>query len=215
MLCHNCGKRIADDARFCGFCGSSVGKKACPSCGQEVEAGMAYCSFCGSRVDAAGAASTNRLPVARPAAGYQNQATVAGTNAYNSSTVAYGQTTGPLKSVEVTWFDKEVKAMGFSEATGTLSIYPNRLELKKKMGSSKSYLAGGVIGLAVSAAMVKKDPPVIFQMNQIANIREAKYGASVRIILEMKNGETNMFVANKKLEREFHECADLIRIHMR
>lgn len=66
MFCLMCGKEIADNSRFCPYCGEKVEllpqKKVCPSCGQEMESDMLYCNQCGTKLDA----GAGRQPAAQP-----------------------------------------------------------------------------------------------------------------------------------------------------
>lgn len=52
--CSSCGKPIAMNAAFCGFCGNRVVEaptvKYCPSCGEALEPNAAFCANCGNRL---------------------------------------------------------------------------------------------------------------------------------------------------------------------
>lgn len=205
MFCMNCGNQIEDDAKFCGYCGAPTEqKKICPSCGREIGEQMIYCSFCGTKADASetgsGAPKATMMPTVQQ-------------NTYNPVPATNYQSGGKLKTADVTWYKKEVK-IGFSEAAGTLTVYRNRLELKKTMGSNKSYAIAGVIGMAISASKAKGEVPVIFPMNQIANVREGQYGIGKqkKMVLEMKNGEEHMFIGK---EKDIQDCIMLVRANIR
>ena len=52
MKCYACGEILADDARFCGFCGADQSKRsreeiACSHCGQPMAAEDRFCGCCG------------------------------------------------------------------------------------------------------------------------------------------------------------------------
>lgn len=47
MICPKCHKEISDDALFCQYCGTPLGKKICPSCKAENEMDALFCAHCG------------------------------------------------------------------------------------------------------------------------------------------------------------------------
>lgn len=60
MKCPNCSKEIADNAVFCGFCGTSLADRVhipevciCPQCQTENKPGSKFCVRCGTRLDVA------------------------------------------------------------------------------------------------------------------------------------------------------------------
>jgi len=78
--------------------------------------------------------------------------------------------------------------VGIAKATGRLSVYDNRLEFKKEMGSSLGG-AFGLVGMAVARSQVKKDPIDVYALDQIANVRLGKYGGIYNtLVVTMKDG---------------------------
>lgn len=54
MICKHCGKEIADDVKFCNYCGKRAdGQKACPSCGALLPEDSMFCSSCGANLKGA------------------------------------------------------------------------------------------------------------------------------------------------------------------
>lgn len=59
MICSKCGNEIADNAKFCRFCGAKAEpkkiekteKRICASCGAELKNHMKFCVSCGSAVE--------------------------------------------------------------------------------------------------------------------------------------------------------------------
>lgn len=52
MKCKHCNSEIADNIKFCSFCGKKVDKKfECPYCHNELKNETKFCTFCGSPVD--------------------------------------------------------------------------------------------------------------------------------------------------------------------
>ena len=82
---------------------------------------------------------------------------------------------------------------GYSAASGTLSVYQDRMEFKKKTGSALS-ARGGEIGLRLSAAVAKDDPIEVYELEQISELREGKYMRLYNtLVVAMKNGEVWSF----------------------
>lgn len=185
MICDNCGNEVADGMKFCGYCGTKVGTVK----------------------------ADNVLPK-EATADPQNprqHVTFPATFEELFGDVPMFQNDNVLKTIDVvTWYKGEVK-VAYGDATGKLSIYRNRIELKRITGKKKVTFYG--IATKISTENVKNAAPVIFQMNQIAWVRESKYaGIWKSMILEMKNGEKHTFVVGNK---ETQECIDLIRANIR
>ena len=53
VTCASCAAENPDGKRFCGSCGSALGR-ACLSCDATLEAGQRFCFDCGTPVDGAG-----------------------------------------------------------------------------------------------------------------------------------------------------------------
>jgi len=55
MRCKRCGQQIADNSKFCDFCGAKIESKAakifCGNCGREIEPGSDFCGFCGTPIN--------------------------------------------------------------------------------------------------------------------------------------------------------------------
>lgn len=68
MKCHNCGKEIADSARFCPHCGSEQHKERhCAHCGATLRPEAKFCPHCGQPVSGNQPPQNNRLnPANRP-----------------------------------------------------------------------------------------------------------------------------------------------------
>ena len=50
-FCGHCGSPMSPDARFCGHCGTAApAARTCSYCGTEADAGSLYCSHCGKRL---------------------------------------------------------------------------------------------------------------------------------------------------------------------
>lgn len=47
MICPKCHKEISDDALYCQYCGTPLGKKICPSCRAENDMDALFCAHCG------------------------------------------------------------------------------------------------------------------------------------------------------------------------
>ena len=58
MKCIHCGKTVADEARYCKFCGTRL-RRTCTACGAALDADARFCSACGAEALA-------ELDLARP-----------------------------------------------------------------------------------------------------------------------------------------------------
>lgn len=69
MFCGNCGKQIAEGAKFCAGCGQPVtpaGPPACPGCGTVIAEGAAFCGNCGHDLRGSGMPSSAANPPVAP-----------------------------------------------------------------------------------------------------------------------------------------------------
>lgn len=48
-ICSNCKKEIAEDMKFCPYCGTPK-QKTCPKCGKELNSEVAFCPYCGTKI---------------------------------------------------------------------------------------------------------------------------------------------------------------------
>lgn len=74
MYCNNCGKEVADNMKFCTYCGEKiewaeqptvqkeVGVK-CSKCGNSVESGVRFCTYCGEEIIPNSVGAENNIPV--------------------------------------------------------------------------------------------------------------------------------------------------------
>jgi membrane protease subunit (stomatin/prohibitin family) len=52
VVCHSCGKSVANGSKFCPECGAKLNvKKFCSNCGAELKAGAKFCSECGTKAE--------------------------------------------------------------------------------------------------------------------------------------------------------------------
>ena len=212
MFCMKCGKVIPDAARFCPYCGSQAAggpeqqaARNCPKCGHKVAAGLLFCDQCGNKMDQKPRLQSwnEAQPKPRPQTERMPQQTQEVPQARKAAETQSGSDVRVdmerPRPVTVSWYRGDVK-VGVAKATGLLSVYADRLEYDKKLGSSGAAMFG-LVGLAVSSSRAKKDGPVIFYMSDIASARSGRYmGAFPSMVLRMKNGEEHSFVgtANKK-----------------
>ena len=180
--CVNCGQELPDHAKFCNECGADTAEvmtiesisvpsqTSCPVCGQSLDSNSNFCDNCGSPISA----TANTTTVVTPAVNAQK------------CNVELAQ----IKSISKY---RGTPMMGYSESTGTLFVYNDRLEFSSKMGNAL-WARAGVIGLGIAAALGKSTPVEIFEMGQISELREGKYmGVYNTLVVTMKNGETWSF----------------------
>lgn len=162
MICRSCGQPIPDGANFCGNCGEKVEtKQFCTICGTERKEGQLFCSGCGLKFDLPG-------PVNPPSPGGSGQLLM----------------TFSLVSL----YEGEPK-MGYAKASGQLSVYNDRLELKKQLGSALGG-AFGPVGVLLARRAVKKDPVEIYPLSEISSFKVGKYaGVYNTLVLTFKSGK--------------------------
>ena len=136
----------------------------CTNCGEKIPSGAKFCGHCGK-------------PVSSP-----------GTPAPEAAQTGSVQTAPALlTSLKGVSKYKGTPLAGYSAASGTLSVYQDRLEFKRKTGSALSS-RGGAIGLGISKAMAKDDPIEVYEL------REGKYmGLYNTLAVALKNGEVWSF----------------------
>ncbi len=79
MKCTNCNNEIAENTKFCKFCGTPVKKEekplVCPFCNAQVKIGASFCTSCGKKLEAQNAVSTPKAQAAAPQPVYTPQPT--------------------------------------------------------------------------------------------------------------------------------------------
>lgn len=140
----------------------------CMQCGKEIPTGSKFCGNCGKPIPTPGSTvSASPQIVQEP-----------------------GSLLTQLKSVSKY---KGTPVAGYSESTGILSIYNNRLEFKKKSGSAL-WGRGGAIGLGISAGLAKSEPIETFELEQISELHKGKYmGIYNTLVITLKNSEVWSF----------------------
>lgn len=187
MTCKNCGKSVPAGAKFCPSCGTKVEENAksfCSACGKELNPGAQFCQGCGMKVGS------------RPAS------------------TAGGGTGRLLESMKLVSFYKGEPKIGVAQATGTLSIYDDRLEFKKQMGNALA-TATGLIGMAAAHGAIKKDPLAIYPINQISQLRVGKYGGVYNtLVVAMKDGSVVSFCPGVPASSAPQNIIDMLRPYM-
>lgn len=174
MNCTNCGQSLAESAKFCPNCGTRVEPQQnsafCAACGAKLEPSAQFCPACGIKVGP---------PSGRTSGGTTEEAVHPS-----------GRLIASLKMVSMY---EGTPTLGFAKATGPLSIYDDRIEFKKTLGSALGG-AFGAIGMAVAQSKVKNDPINIYPVSQIAELRVGKYGGVYNtLVVVMRDGATVSF----------------------
>ena len=168
MICKNCGQPVQENARFCGHCGAEISNEVsshfCTDCGAKLEPSEHYCHSCGKKIDV-------------------------------SFNVSFGETrkmAGTLLDTmkAVSLYIGEPKA-GYSIASGTLSIYTDRLEFKKITGSAISARSDLLAGLVDS--ITKLDPVTVYSLDRIVELRIGKYMAVYNTLVVVLQDEVFSF----------------------
>lgn len=217
MFCSKCGQPVRDGAAFCGSCGARVEEEVagmvCSACGHTAEPGMAFCDQCGARLVRRPSGSAPMPPgqVGKDALMEKTRKQEA-PQTQTARQAASGGVSRELVKMQVSWYKGET-AIGIAKASGTLTVFTDRLELKKQLGSALTGLSP--IALAASAAKAKKSDAEVFWMRDITDAKEAKYGlAFPSLVITMTSGEKHTFAGTFGAEK-FRESVELIRRYCR
>ena len=171
MNCLNCGRELKEGAKFCPGCGTKVETEApkmknifCSYCGTKLEADALFCSKCGKPTNSA------EPEIAMPESG------------------------GRLLTVQklISMYMGE-PTVGLAKASGTLSVYDDRIEFEKQMGNALGG-AFGLAGLLVARNAAKKEPVVVYSLSDVAEVRVGKYmGVYNTFVVALKNGNIITF----------------------
>ena len=171
-FCKNCGHSLPAGAKFCGNCGTPVSTQQmesfCSICGAPLEPGAQFCSSCGTKVQYAPQHEKSSTQLA-------SVTTRKGTGAL-------------ITSWKLASLYKGEPTVGVAQATGTFSVYDDRLEFKKILGNS---LGGtfGLVGMAVAKKKANEDPLLIYPLGQITQLRLGKYGGVYNtLVVVMRDG---------------------------
>lgn len=169
MKCHQCGREIQTDAKFCAYCGAkmeqniidttlvreSKAQKACPGCGKVFAPEHVYCDQCG-RLLQVKTVSGRELQRIHMASKYDGEPTV-----------------------------------GIAKATGDLILYDDRIEFKRVMGNALGN-AFGLLGMAAAARSTPQQE--VYRMSEIASVKLGRYGGMMpTLVLQLKNGSIYSF----------------------
>ena len=106
---------------------------------------------------------------------------------------AYGELPKTFKSVSL--YEGERKLMG-AKVTGDLTVYPDRIEFRLKMGNAVCEVCTGGLGLSMIAAMIEeikknKLPSVIVhRFSEIKRAHVGNYGGMTKsLVLELADGK--------------------------
>lgn len=196
MFYEQCGNQILNGAKFCTRCGTPVHReRVCPNCQNKLSDSAIFCAQCGMRVDAAPqAAPVNSNPYTPPVHQQPQQPQQA---AYTQQSYQNTQknTAGfqPQKYSMISKFVGEPTA-GIAKATGTMTVYADRLEYSKTFGNALGN-AFGLVGMAVSANKAKQDGKVeIYHYHDIKTAYVGKYMAVMpSVVLLLNDGQVFSF----------------------
>lgn len=171
-ICENCGQPLPEGTKFCGNCGTPVplqqSKSFCSVCGAPLEPGAQFCSSCGTKVQSAQQPEQSGT---QPASTTTRKGTGALITSWKMANLYNGEPT-----------------VGYAQATGTFSVYDDRLEFKKVFANSLAS-AFGIIGLAIARKKANKDPLIIYPLSQITQLRLGKYaGIYNTLVVVMRDG---------------------------
>ncbi len=200
MKCVKCGAELAEGARFCGRCGTSIEQAGfCSTCGAKLQPGQIFCTSCGMKLrrnNPIGNASSSSVNI-----GIKQPPNVT-ISRIPSGGSGEGKGTGQLlrKMNLITKYYGE-PTVGLANKVGTLSVYDNRVEFSKKAGLS---LAGTVSALAKSEVEV-------YYLRDVFTITTGRYmGMYITLVLVMKNGNKISFCPSVPGSKDMEMIATLL-----
>lgn len=182
MNCKKCGQALAADTKFCPTCGTRVEQQQsnafCSTCGAKLDSSAVFCPVCGVKVGQAKGRGEN------------NTVTTSGKL---------------LASLNLTSKYEGTPNIGIAKATGTLSVYDDRIEFRKQIGNPLTRSFGsaalkgafGTEGMVIAMRKVRKvtkDPVDIYPVSQIAQLRVGKYMSIYNtLVVLLRDGTTVSF----------------------
>lgn len=101
----------------------------------------------------------------------------------------------PYKISTVAWYKGDT-GFGISKATGTLTIYEDKIEYKKHFGNA--FGAAIPVYNIYSTIKANTEPKEIFWIKDIVNVKERKYGVGIpAFVITMRDGNSYTFVASR------------------
>ncbi len=163
MNCMNCGQPLAEGVKFCANCGTRVEQQ----CG-------AFCSTCGAKLE--------------PSALFCTECGVKVGQA--AKPIPSGKLIASLKMVSMY---EGTPAVGLAKATGSLSVYDDRIEFIKQLGSALGG-AFGAVGMALAKNKIKDDPIDIYPVSQISGLCVGQYCRIYNtLMVTLRDGTTTSF----------------------
>ncbi len=212
MFCTQCGKELREGALFCSNCGAPLAKepvgKVCPACGASAEEDMIFCDRCGSRLirkTGEPAAPVPPLPV--PPAPVPPPPVPP--EPVPPTPVPPGPSRELVTMKMMSWYKGETK-VGIAKASGTLTVFTDRVELKKQMGNAAAALSP--IAFVAGAAKAAKSAAEVFWMRDIVEAKEGRYGGVFpSLVITMRGGEKHTFAGSGFGGDKIRESVELIR----
>lgn len=206
MKCIYCGKPSQEGAAFCGNCGKRIAEEVlvCPACGCVGEPGLLYCTQCGTRM--VNSPSVPPVPTVPEEVRERDGGFNVDMPTKQESPTGIGRELVVMRLMS--WYKGE-KKVGIAKATGTLTVYTDRLEFKRQLGNAAAALVP--IAFVKEAQKARNAAADIFWMRDIADAKEGKYGAALpSLILTLRSGEQHTFAGTLSGDK-IRESVELIR----
>ena len=234
MICGHCGKENKDEARFCRGCGKEVSqiKKCCSACGNAVNENAKFCPSCGKEIETV-AKPTKKIcsncgaehPIEVSFCDQCGKFLATGMVSYvandNNKIDSREEIvrTGNDTSVDIPFFKlsnvslyEGERKVGVAKATGELTVFKNRLELKRQWGNAAANVT--LVTMAIERNKAKKLPPDIFLFSDILSVHRDNYlGVWSSLIVKMKNGRAITLVSNVGQGEKLNEVCTYINKH--
>lgn len=209
MKCSRCGTELAVGMRFCASCGEEVGAikkdndRTCTYCGAKLLPYEIYCCECGRKFEQTPAMAEEGTDFADTAAAQKqpindsvpNEAVTSDESFASANLSQEAASPGKLLITQkmISIYKGEPK-LGIAEATGTLLVYDDRIELQKHFGNSAGALFG-LVGMIAAKNKTKENPVLTYRFTEIKSLRCGKYaGALNSLVMDLKDGKTYSLV---------------------
>ncbi len=182
----------------------------CINCGAQLPDGSKFCCQCGTALPVIGQAAPQpaqpvyQQPVQQPV--YQQPV-------QPMSQRMMGNGAFLMDLGDMTMYEGEPK-MGIYRAAGKMTLYDNRLEYKKTAGDGRVSIIS-YAGQFVANAKAKKEPPVVYYLQDLAEVRVGKYmGMYTTLVLQFLDGQVLSFAPKSPGSKIAEQAVPMIQQYL-
>lgn len=183
----------------------------CINCGAQLPEGSRFCNQCGAQLPAAGQAAPVQQPVYQQPVQPVYQQPVYQQPMYQQP---MRQLTGAMvmEIGDMTMYEGEPK-MGIYRAMGKMTLFDDRIEYKKTAGDGRASIISAA-GQIWANQKVKKQAPVVYYLQDIAEVRTGKYMMFTTLVLQFVDGTVLSFAPKNPGSKIALQAVSTIRQYM-